>query len=89
MSELERTRARLLGAANGTDQRLDVIIAQNDRMIEQIGQLIDLGIEAVAAIKDSVPTLILEPEVEQRPTTAVAPENVTLQEPARRRVRKT
>lgn len=49
-------------AATGTDQRLDkmteqlnAITAQNDRQIEQLGQIIDIGLEAIAAIKALLP----------------------------------
>jgi hypothetical protein len=50
--------SRMMAACDGTDQRLDEIIEQNNRMIEQIGQLIDIGIEAVAAIKAAAPEMI-------------------------------
>lgn len=82
---------RVMGASSGTDQRLDMLIAQNNRMIEQTGQLIDLGQQCIAALKALLPDErnldTASPEVAILPGAdrQIEREPVQLKEPARRR----
>lgn len=79
--------SRMIPACDGADQRLDELIELTNRLIEQHDELIDIGKQAVAAIKELLPDEPACGDFVDIETHDAPPEAVAIKEPARKRKR--